>query len=267
MLTLNATLLHFRRYGRRLWSLVLIGAAALASCDYDQPIGPRLDAVSDEAAAPEMTKPGTVVAPTPGRVTWRVLDWDTTLVAGAVFTWDDGTGPISIADNSALDLDGRPGSFEIAAVKRGDLCPTTPPSAWINGAVCRPVQPVPPEAGELVDFNVYPEYSLYWSANNYSGLAGPSTYTVRSVDGGFSAVITDNGAGDRFKTKGMIWLLVPSTGAYELCQTQPPPRTLLPSSPCQTITVQYGLPAYGGMFMNWGQSRISSFHRVFPETS
>jgi hypothetical protein len=112
---------------------------------------------------------------------------------------------------------------------------------------------VPVPAGQttfLVNFTTSPQYSAYWYAMNPNGLAGPSEYTIKAVAGGFSATVVDNGLNDRWQDLGKMWILLPSDGDYEICQTKALANTKLADPTCLTVTVKFGDPVYSGYFVS-----------------
>ena len=57
-----STLISFDRSARRLSSLALVGAAALAACDNDNTVGPKPAAIPTQASpAVGVAKPGTLI--------------------------------------------------------------------------------------------------------------------------------------------------------------------------------------------------------------
>ena len=186
-----------------------------------------------------------------GHFSWNVFDWGLNVVGGATFTFDDGSGPVAIVDDSALDLDKTPGKFEIVALKSGNVCPVAPPSGWSFGSFCDYGNAVAGQTKPIADSWVNADYSIYWQANNYSGLAGGSSYTVTGLGGRFNVTITDDDKQDRWHEPGMMWILLPAPGDYQICQITPPPKTMLANPACVTVTVGYAQAEYGGMFMNY----------------
>ena len=191
---------------------------------------------------------------THGRLSWSVVDMNNVPVGGAVVTWNDGTGPVPLADNSTLDLDKTPGEFEvISPTGNGSVCPVTPPTRWLfpgnQGCFAFPVPPGKTTAGN--DFSVTPEYSAYWYVGDANGWgAGPSAYTVTNASGTFSVVVEDNGVNDRWKDTGSVWITLPAADVYTVCQTTPPPNARLAATACIRFTVRHGELAYPGTFVS-----------------
>lgn len=195
---------------------------------------------------------------TVGRLQWVTLDMIDTPVGGAAFSWNDGSGPITIVDNSALDLDKTPGRFEVKAPNGStNVCTLTPPTGWIFAAPTQVCFGLPVPAGQttfLTNFNVHPEYSAFWYAGNPNGwMVGPSSYTITNASG-FSATVEDDVKNDRWQAQGKMWVILPTDGDYEICQTTPPPGTLIADPKCIQVTVKLGdQPAYAGGFMSMWQ--------------
>jgi hypothetical protein len=146
-------------------------------------------------------------------------------IFGALFTIDEGAGPVFIVDNQALDLDKRPGMFEVKLAANGasvKVCPSLPPVGRVYGKTSKAC--VTKTSNQTTDFGVwyvYPEYSIYWWAtvNGAEGYGG--TYTVTAVGGGFSMTITNNDASDMWNNS-WLYVAVPGIGFYEVCQTVAP---------------------------------------------
>jgi hypothetical protein len=324
-----STSISFDRSARRLSSLALVGAAALAACDNDKTVAPRPAAIPTDASAAFAVKPGVLVitivdqdgnapktvgaqftysnggpayflvdngsgdsdptdnvirktgllgsysvcqtvAPTDyvlpnpacqsasvggastaklqfvdktvGLIQWTAVDMFGQPVKGATFTVDIGNGPVSVADNSALDLDKNSGRFLVKAPNGTSyVCPSTPPAGWyFNAGQGCGGGPAP--AGQttfLTDWHLYAEYSvLVQAADPITWGAGPSEYIVKNA-AGFSATLVDQGTNDRWSKLGHMWMLLPSAGDYTICQTTPPPGTKLANPSCVQFTVKY----------------------------
>ena len=340
--TMFSTPISLDRSARRLSSMALIGAAALAACDNDHTVGPNAARIPTDASPIAVVQGGTLsiiiydqtgaaptnvgaqitvappgggpalflvdngpgdtdptanrlrmvgllgqytvcqtvaptdyVLPTPacksvtvtaggtaglkfldktvGRLQWTVVDMNQVPVGGAVFTWNDGSGPVTLADNSALDLDKTPGKFEVKSpTGNSGVCPITAPPGWVfgGGNGCWGI-PVP--AGQttfMIQFGIAPEYSVEWFAADPSTWGvGPSSYTVTNT-AGFSATIDDDGKNDRWIALGSMWITLPTDGDYEICQTTPPPGTVLAKPTCVTVGVKYGQIANAGWFVS-----------------
>ena len=226
-------------------TLALAGIVALTACDSDAPVGPS----STLATTPTSPNAAAIIAQ---KVRWKVGDMNGLLVGGAVFTYTNGKRPLTIADNSLLDLDKTPGKFEIAATGTGTVCAITAPTGWVIDTTCQLLGPSMGPANSVYSFFVIPEYSAIWHTNfSEGGLIGGAEYTIKSQDGSFSAVIADNGKLDRWPTLGSYFVQLPKGGEYELCQTTPAPGTLMYDAKCHTVTATHGTYGNGGVFVNW----------------
>src|SRR5688572_13257042 len=106
--TMNATVISIRAARRT--SVLVLGALSLAACDNDRALGPSSTVDAAPSIAANAAKLGTSVR----RAAWDVRDMNGNLVGGSVFHWNDGTGPVAIADNSILDLNKVAGRFEVS---------------------------------------------------------------------------------------------------------------------------------------------------------
>ena len=192
---------------------------------------------------------------TVGLVQWAFADFVGTPVGGAVYNFNDGSGWVSIADDSALDLDKTPGRFLVKSPNgAADVCALTPPAGWtFGGGTCFGL---PTPAGQttfVTSWVANAEYSVIVAAGDMiTWGAGPSSYIVKNA-AGFSAKLTDEGKGDRWTKKlGFMWMLLPTDGDYEICQTVPPPGTQLANPTCVQFTVKQGEITTGiGFISDW----------------
>jgi hypothetical protein len=227
-------------------TFALASVVALTACDSDAPVGPS----STTTSTPSAVNGAALVTP---KLRWNVADMNGLVVGGAVFTWNGGKRPVTIADNSLLDLDKTLGKFEIAATGTGMVCPVKAPTGWVMpDTQCRGVGPFTGPVNFVASFFVLPEYSMIWHTNySAGGLIGGATYTIKAKDGSYSATIVDNGKLDRWATLGSYFVQLPKGGEYELCQTTPPPGTLMYDAVCHAVTANFGTYTNGGIFVNW----------------
>ena len=190
---------------------------------------------------------------TVARVRWRIMDHIGNGIGGAVIKVHDGNAWSTITDNSSLDLDPAPGAFEVKAPNGSySTCPKAPPAGWVFSAPNCFGMPAP--HGQTTDFpgfGVNPEFSVYFAAANYDGLAGPSEYEIKAVSGNFSAKLVDEGVNDAWTGwLGRMWIKLPAAGDYQICQTVAPPNTAIADPACKTITVTFGVLADAGLFVS-----------------
>lgn len=192
---------------------------------------------------------------TVGLVQWRFLDFVGTPVGGAVYNFNDGSGWVSIADDSALDLDKTPGQFLVKAPGgNANVCTLTPPAGWtFGGGTCFGL---PAPAGQttfVTSWVANAEYSVIVAVGDMiTWGAGPSEYVVKNA-AGFSETLIDEGKNDRWTGKlGFLWMVLPTDGDYEICQTVPPPGTKLANPSCVQFTVKQGVINTGvGFISDW----------------
>jgi hypothetical protein len=195
----------------------------------------------------------TFVNPTVPRVKFMLADMLNRPVGGGTLKVWDGLTWGTLTDNAAGDLDPTPGRFEMKAPLNNGytICPLTPPTGWVN--LVSTCIGLPTAAGETVDFGgmgVAPEYSFYFSATDYVGPVGPSSYLVTNA-AGFSKKLTDEGLNDFWNgEKGKLWMKLPSDGEYQICQTVAPPNTELADPACKTIRVSFGQITWAGLFVS-----------------
>lgn len=247
---MNATLISLRAVRRS--SMMLFGALTLAACDNDRTVGPSLTDVSK--SSPKAAS-GARLSTSVGRAAWAVRDMAGNLVGGAVFTWNDGSGPVMMVDNSALDLDPTPGLFAAAApTGNSGICPISGPKGYVfpAGVGCVGI-PIPPGQTTFVaTFAINHEFSAYWSTASDRGLVGPATYTVKSKATRFLQTIVDNGANDVSSELGRLLIKLPAGGDYEVCMTKAAPGTKLATPACSKISVVLGEPKFAGVFYSAG---------------
>lgn len=190
---------------------------------------------------------------TVARVKWGTVDFLGNRIGGAVIKVHDGLSWSTIADNSTLDLDPAPGAFEVKAPQGTyGICPKTPPSGWIFSYPYCIGMPTPHgQTTDLSGFGVNPEFSAYFAAANYDGLAGPSGYEIKAVSGNFSAKLVDEGVNDAWTGNlGRMWIKLPAAGDYQICQKVAPPNTAIADPACKTITVKLGVLVDAGLFVS-----------------
>ena len=190
---------------------------------------------------------------TVARVKWRIVDMLENKIGGAVIKVHDGIAWSTITDNSALDLDPALGSFEVKSPNGTyNICPKTPPTGWAFMSPYCIGMPAP--HGQTTDFSgfgVNPEFSVYFAAANYDGLAGPSEYEIKAVSGNFAAKLVDEGVNDMWTgVLGRMWIRLPAEGDYQICQTVAPPNTAIADPACRTITVTLGVLGDAGLFVS-----------------
>ena len=188
---------------------------------------------------------------------WAVFDLisrDT--VAGATFTMDknDGSPVLTIADNSPLDLDPRPGVFEVKSNQEltASICLVTPPPGRVlySGFTACVAATLNAAKILLYDWQVIRPNTIHWTAGLDTGNLLDGTFTITGPNG-FSLVVVGNGPSD-FAKNEQYYVQVPGAGSYTLCQTVVPVGTQPDENPCRDITVLAGGTSYGGWFYNTG---------------
>ena len=188
-------------------------------------------------------------------VEWDFRDMVGTLVGGAEYSFNDGSGWVSVADDSALDLDKTPGRVLVKAPGgNANVCAHMPPAGWtFGGGTCFGMPAPSGQTTFVKSWVANAEYSVIVAVGDMiTWGAGPSEYMVKNA-AGFSATLVDEGKNDRWTGKlGFLWMLLPSDGDYEICQTTPPPGTKLADPSCVKFTVKQGTPTTGvGFISDW----------------
>ena len=198
----------------------------------------------------------TFVDPGVPRAVWAARDGLTAdSVFGSLFTINEGSGPVSIVDNAALDLDKRPGVFAVKLATNGASVTVCPQLASVGRTFNVPPTPkgcVTKTSNQTTDFGAWtvnPEYSIYWYTTLNGVDATDGTYTITAAAGGFSTTVTNNDAIDMWKNT-WFYVAVPAAGTYTVCQTVPPAGTKLAQPSCQDVQVEFGLPANLQAFQN-----------------
>jgi len=202
---------------------------------------------------PGVTTPLQFFNPTAPLVAWEAQDAVTLLgVGGTMFSGDDGSGSVAIADNSPLDLDPTPGKFRVM-VKGASftVCPKTAPAGWVfyQNPPCATTATPAGQTITLAPFYVAPEASAYW----WSGVSGSpgglgTEYTVTAASGGFSITVVNNGLNDMADPAFMLYVKLPAPGWYTICQTVAPAGGQLADPVCRRVEVPLGHPQYAGFF-------------------
>ena len=197
----------------------------------------------------------TFVNPAEPHAIWAVFDViskDT--IGGATFTMDknDGSPVITIADNSLLDLDPRPGVFEVKSDKEvvASICMATPPVDRIknpNLAECN-IEALTAAEVAVSDWSVNLPLFVYWSAGTNEGATLDGTFSVTGPNG-FSIVVIGNSQYD-LAQNSQYYVKLPSAGSYTVCQTVLPAGKKADEQPCRQVSVIAGQWPYAGMFFN-----------------
>ena len=247
-----SSILSFARRSILRSTLALTAVAALAACDTDSPVGPTRVAASAEASMAR----GSFTTAT-AYVTWTVEDGMIDVdLATSEFTIDNGTGRLTtIADNSALDLDRRPGKFKAkVGIGAVTVCGKTAPAGYVfyfvpDPAPCKTATTVVGGTTPLLaPFWVYRTPTVYWHAKVAGVYAKGSVYTITSAATGVQVKIADDGAEDMFQNSASVYVTVPATGLYTVCQIVAPKGGQLAEPACRQVNVQSDLPALAGIF-------------------
>jgi hypothetical protein len=243
-----STLLHSRRE-RAASALILAAVTLVAACNTETSFGPTADHVPTSPVLAKGANGGGG-----SHAIWAVVDKITgDSVGGAVFLVKNSGGTVltNVTDNSSYDLDPRPGVFDVTLEKdAAEICLyAAPPSRFFNNS--KTPKCVSITVGgkiELEPWCVVYLYSAYWWAS-VNGL--PTTKGTYSVSGpnGFSMTVVSNGQNDR-ATSAYVYVKLPTSGSYTVCQTVPPAGTALPTQPCRTIDVLLGTPVLLSPFAN-----------------
>ena len=243
-----ATSISVGRRALRRSSMALVAVAALTACDNDKAVGPSAAVAPVEAS---MARLSTATA----TLTWQVQGGVVGVhPGGSEFTLDNGSGPVTSADSSSLDLDKTPGKFK-ARVKSGTItvCGKTPPPGYVFYFVPQPTPcvTVTVASGQtiaLAPFTIFAEASVYWHAWLEGGWGKGTVYTIESATTGFGMKIADDGPDDLAQNSSLVHMILPDTGLYTVCQIVAPKGGALADPACRDVNVQYGFAALASIF-------------------
>lgn len=188
------------------------------------------------------------------RATWVAFDglnFDT--IPGFVFTGNNGSGPVVIADNSALDLDPRGGVFEVKVLSGNSftVCPGSAPTGYAfpaipQGCVTKPV--TPGQTTSIGNMYVRHAYSAYWYVSIDGQVSKGSEFKITHSATNSTVHVVDNGTNDMQKGV-MVYVKLPFAGSYSVCMTTPPEGGALSDPVCKRIQVALGEPGFAGDFV------------------
>ena len=185
---------------------------------------------------------------------WAVTDIITKdSIGGATFTIEkNGSLLLTIADNSALDLDPRPGVFDVKFTEEfiASVCMASAPPNHVrySGSSDCVSATLTSSQVKLYGWQVNRPNSLQWTAGTDNGNTVDGTFSITGPNG-FSIVVVGDGPYD-FAKGVQYYVQVPSAGAYTVCQTVIPAGTQPDENPCRQITVNVGAVSYVGWFYN-----------------
>ena len=186
---------------------------------------------------------------------WAVIDLITKdSIGGSTFTLNKNNGSpvLTIADNSALDLDPRPGVFDVKSdvIANATICMTSAAASYVLSASSSACVAATLNWSKvlLFDWHVNRPNAIYWTAGTDNGNTVDGTYSIAGPNG-FSVVVVGNGPLD-FAKNEQYYVQVPGAGSYTVCQTVIPAGTQPDENPCRQITVLSGGISYAGWFYN-----------------
>jgi len=188
---------------------------------------------------------------------WDVKDDAGNLIAGTSFKLDSMNVPFvpfgNITDNIPADVDPVSGQYTIPIrfESTWKICLDQIPAGYVIG----PNQPacvskdVKMQTGwGLGTFWLVPIHSASWNVTDGVTSIGPSTFKVMS--GAISIDVVDNGLNDYNPTLGKLAVKLPQAGPYSVCEIVPPVNHWNANPSCHRITVDAGIPASAGIFVN-----------------
>jgi hypothetical protein len=194
----------------------------------------------------------TFIDPTVPHAVWTFRDGWNNIIPGGTVIGNDGTGPVVIADNSPLDLDPTPGRFDVKVPLNNGytICPKTPPAGYVfmSGQYCIGMPTSAGQTTDLLGFGVNPKASAWWYTTDFNVPVGPAEFSVTDASGNVVMKIVDDGQNDSWQALGKFYVTFPAPGDYLVCETTPPPNTMLADPACMKVSITLGVPAYIGLF-------------------
>lgn len=188
------------------------------------------------------------------RARWVAFDdinWDS--IPGVVFTGDDGSGPVTIADNSPLDLDPTPGKFEVKVPNGSSytVCPKATPPGYVfppipQGCVTKPV--APGTTTSIGNMYVRHEYSAYWFVSLNGSPSNGAEFTITHALSGTTIKVADDGLNDMAPGSMIVYVKLAAAGWYTVCMTTPPVGGQITDPSCVRTFVQSGEYGWAGGF-------------------
>jgi hypothetical protein len=212
-----STLISLDRSARRVSSLALVGAAAVAACDTDQTVAPKPTTIPTEASAMFVAKPGVLV------ITIVDQDGNAPKTVGAQFTYTAAGGGAAyfLVDNGSGDSDPTPN-----VIRRSNLlgsynvCQTVAPTDYVlPSPACQTVSVSSGTTATLkfVDKTVA---LIQWTAvDMFDQPVAGATFTVDVGNG--PVKVADNSPLDLDKTDGRFMAKAPN-GTSTVCPFLPP---------------------------------------------
>jgi hypothetical protein len=208
-----STLISFDRSARRLSSLALVGAAALAACDNDNTVGPK------PAAIPTQASPIVGVAK-PGALIITIVDQNGTAptTGGAQFTYTPAGGAQTyfLIDNGQGDSDPTPNVIrKLGLLGTYSVCQTVAPTDYVLPSPACQTASVSPGSIAQLQFVDKTVALVQWTALDmfYQGVAG-TTFTVDVGNG--PVKVADNAPLDLDKSDGRFMVKAPN-GTATVC--------------------------------------------------
>jgi len=258
---MRTTLLAVFRRSPRLSSIALVGSAALAACNTDQPAGPKAPAIP-AAAQPALLPQnsgklviqfvdganaiipitgGGLVVEGPGQTTWTIMD----------------AGP----NDQQYDADPAGGVIEIRNMSPGQykFCERLPPQGYgIVNPSCQTVGISVGKTSQLV-FHHLPVAHIKWSVKDFAGnyISG-ATFTLDSNN----VVVTKVGDGsvyDSDPAPGKFDVKIPFESYWKLCVTTPPAGYVFPAN--QVVCVANNLKQ--GTVLDFGNFQVNPVYSGF----
>ena len=185
---------------------------------------------------------------------WDIIDDGGNHMAGATFKVDSSGVPFqNVADNTGADTDPVTGKFRIPIRYEGKwtVCLDQIPAGYVkvpNGLTCATRDVVMQSSWGLGTFMIIPIHSAGWTVTDGFTAIGPSTFEVLS--GAIKITVVDNGLNDYNPTLGKFSVKLPQAGPYSVCEIIPPVNHWNANPSCHRITVQAGVQASAGYFIN-----------------
>jgi len=223
---MNATLLSFDLRGRRLSSLALLGAAALAACDNDRPVGPNPTAIPTEASAAKVAKGNSLF------ITIVDENGATPTTVGAQFTVGQvGQPTYFLVDNIGSDADPTPNTLQMKGlIGTYNVCQTVAPTDYVLATpACQSVT-LNDQNAKLQFVNANVGHAV-WTVLDFNGVGIGGAVITWHDGNGNSFQVADNSALDLDKADGVFEVKAPYGGGGA-CSLTPPPGWVFGTTGC-----------------------------------
>lgn len=234
---MHAIPLSLELRGRRLSSLALFGAVALAACDTDRSVGPNTTTtVPTEASLAKGPKGGTLVI--------VVMDQDkkAPVNLGAQFTVAKAGSPTYFAvDNSPTDNDATVGVIRMTGFTGNlTICQTVAPTDHVVATPACQTAAIAVGATATVEFVNLTLPRIAWETQDIITYYNVGGATYSGDDGSGSFAIVDNSPIDLDPTPGKIEVMTKGANFTVCPKTAPADQVFYQNPPCKSAATPPG---------------------------